>query len=100
MGFAEPRMEWKGRAVQAFEDQAATMNGVQPSDAGLGAGEELVEAEVRRARLPPAGDLEGLHADLDGEVQRLLERQIADGVGVQANLHLRVGARVLRGASE
>src|SRR4029079_18616514 len=87
MLLTQSRMERKRGAVQTLEDQAAAGDRVEPALARLRIFQQLIEAQVRRARLPTRGDLDGLHANLDREVQRLLERELADRIRIEANLH-------------
>jgi len=85
---ADDRVERPGRAVEGRDPEPAPGERVTERGPGALAFEQLVEPNVRRGRLPTAGDLDRRRADPDGEIERLVERESGRRVGEQAELHV------------
>ena len=75
---AVDRMERPGRAVEGGDAQPARRERVGERDPLAPVAEQLAEAQVGCPRLPAAGDLDRAAADPRGQVQGVLEREVAE----------------------
>jgi hypothetical protein len=79
-------MERPGRAVEGGDAQSSRRERVGERDPLAPVAEELAEPEMGRPRLSATGDLDGAAADPGSKVQGVLERKIADRIGVEAEV--------------
>jgi hypothetical protein len=80
-------MQRPGRAVEGGDAQPARRERVGERDPLAPVAEQLAQLEVGRPGLAAARDLDGAAADPGGEIQGRLEREVADRIGVEAEVY-------------